>query len=400
MVDRAQLLPVARSSAARRSSPTSTTATGSTSARRRSTCRCTATSWTAAIAAPPFAGAPARAWVVARRAHRGGRDDRGPVLHRRGRGRQGRRAHRPVLGDRPPDAGRRRTRSSTARSSGRTAGSAARPWSRGAIVGRNCHVGRNAVIESPARCSATRPSSPTTARSDDLSTCRSPQHLQGLRRPRPLSVARSTRTRARQIGRGFVAYLRRQAHRRVARHARCRRRRWPRRSSRARARRAPTSSTTACCGTDMMYFAVVRDGLDGGAQITASHNPKEYNGIKMVRREAFPLSGDAGIGDIRDMIAGGTAAAAGRRRRARSTHARRARRLRREGHVVHRPVDHQAVQRRARRRQRHGRPGRAAALRAAALQDDARSASRSTARSPTTRPIRSSRRTAATSPSG
>src|SRR6187200_4121 len=55
--------------------------------------------------------------------------------------------------------------------------------------------------------------------------------------------------------------------------------------------------------TDMLYFAVVRDGLDGGAQITASHNPKEYNGIKMVRREAFPLSGDAGIGDIRDMIA-------------------------------------------------------------------------------------------------
>src|SRR5918996_5985336 len=58
-------------------------------------------------------------------------------------------------------------------------------------------------------------------------------------------------------------------------------------------------------GTDMMYYAVARDGLDGGAQITASHNPKEYNGIKMVRREAFPLSGDAGIGDIRDMIATG-----------------------------------------------------------------------------------------------
>ena len=56
------------------------------------------------------------------------------------------------------------------------------------------------------------------------------------------------------------------------------------------------------CATDMLYFAVVRDGLDGGAQITASHNPKEYNGIKMVRREAFPLSGDAGIGDIRDMV--------------------------------------------------------------------------------------------------
>jgi phosphomannomutase len=55
--------------------------------------------------------------------------------------------------------------------------------------------------------------------------------------------------------------------------------------------------------TDMMYFAVARDGHDGGAQITASHNPKEYNGVKLVRREAFPLSGDAGINDIRDMIA-------------------------------------------------------------------------------------------------
>jgi phosphomannomutase len=54
--------------------------------------------------------------------------------------------------------------------------------------------------------------------------------------------------------------------------------------------------------TDMMYFAVVRDGLDGGAQITASHNPKQYNGIKMVRERAFPLSGDAGINDIREMV--------------------------------------------------------------------------------------------------
>ncbi|PYR89148.1 MAG: phosphomannomutase/phosphoglucomutase [Acidobacteria bacterium] len=56
-------------------------------------------------------------------------------------------------------------------------------------------------------------------------------------------------------------------------------------------------------GTDMLYFAVARDGHDGGVQITASHNPKEYNGIKLVRREAFPLSGESGIGDIRDMIA-------------------------------------------------------------------------------------------------
>jgi phosphomannomutase len=58
------------------------------------------------------------------------------------------------------------------------------------------------------------------------------------------------------------------------------------------------------CATDMLYFAVVRDELDGGVQITASHNPGEYNGIKMVRREAVPLSGDAGIGEIRDMVHG------------------------------------------------------------------------------------------------
>jgi phosphomannomutase len=56
-------------------------------------------------------------------------------------------------------------------------------------------------------------------------------------------------------------------------------------------------------GTDQMYFAVVTDGLEGGAQVTASHNPGRYNGIKMVRTGAQPLSGDAGLGDIRDMIA-------------------------------------------------------------------------------------------------
>jgi phosphomannomutase len=56
--------------------------------------------------------------------------------------------------------------------------------------------------------------------------------------------------------------------------------------------------------TDMLYFAVAADGHDGGAEITASHNPKQYNGMKLVRQQALPLSGDAGIGDIRDMIAG------------------------------------------------------------------------------------------------
>src|SRR5262245_22271227 len=55
--------------------------------------------------------------------------------------------------------------------------------------------------------------------------------------------------------------------------------------------------------TDMLYYAVAADKLEGGVQITASHNPKQYNGMKMVRQEALPLSGDAGISDIRDMIA-------------------------------------------------------------------------------------------------
>jgi phosphomannomutase len=54
--------------------------------------------------------------------------------------------------------------------------------------------------------------------------------------------------------------------------------------------------------TDMLYFAVARDRHDGGVQITASHNPKQYNGMKMVRKEAFPLSGEEGLAEIRDMI--------------------------------------------------------------------------------------------------
>ena len=56
-------------------------------------------------------------------------------------------------------------------------------------------------------------------------------------------------------------------------------------------------------GTDQLYFAVARDDLDGGAQITASHNPGAYNGIKLVGKRALPLSGDAGIAEIRDMLA-------------------------------------------------------------------------------------------------
>jgi phosphomannomutase len=54
--------------------------------------------------------------------------------------------------------------------------------------------------------------------------------------------------------------------------------------------------------TDALYFAVASLGLDGGIQITASHNPKEYGGMKMVRKMGQPVSGDTGIYEIRDMV--------------------------------------------------------------------------------------------------
>ena len=53
-------------------------------------------------------------------------------------------------------------------------------------------------------------------------------------------------------------------------------------------------------GTEMLYHAVGELGLDGGATITASHNPKDYTGAKIVRRGALPVGGDSGLLDIRE----------------------------------------------------------------------------------------------------
>ena len=53
-------------------------------------------------------------------------------------------------------------------------------------------------------------------------------------------------------------------------------------------------------GTEMLYFAVGELGLDGGIAVTASHNPKEYTGMKIVRRGALPVGGDSGLLDVRD----------------------------------------------------------------------------------------------------
>jgi len=53
-------------------------------------------------------------------------------------------------------------------------------------------------------------------------------------------------------------------------------------------------------GTEMVYFAVGELALDGGIAVTASHNPKEYTGMKIVRRGALPVGGESGLLDVRD----------------------------------------------------------------------------------------------------
>ena len=55
------------------------------------------------------------------------------------------------------------------------------------------------------------------------------------------------------------------------------------------------------CGTEMIYFATAHLNADGGIMVTASHNPKEYNGMKLVRKGARPISGDTGLKEIGEM---------------------------------------------------------------------------------------------------
>lgn len=58
--------------------------------------------------------------------------------------------------------------------------------------------------------------------------------------------------------------------------------------------------------TPTLYFAVANSGADGGIMISASHNPKEWNGFKVVRKKARPVSGDNGLATMRDKISSGT----------------------------------------------------------------------------------------------
>lgn len=51
-------------------------------------------------------------------------------------------------------------------------------------------------------------------------------------------------------------------------------------------------------GTEEIYFATFHLGIDGGIEVTASHNPMNYNGMKLVKENARPISGDTGLRDV------------------------------------------------------------------------------------------------------
>ncbi|MCP5043926.1 MAG: phosphomannomutase [bacterium] len=59
------------------------------------------------------------------------------------------------------------------------------------------------------------------------------------------------------------------------------------------------------CGTEEVYFATFHYETDGGIAVTASHNPKDYNGMKFVREQAKPISADTGLVDIRALAEAG-----------------------------------------------------------------------------------------------
>ena len=61
------------------------------------------------------------------------------------------------------------------------------------------------------------------------------------------------------------------------------------------------------CGTEEVYFAVFHHGMDGGIMVTASHNPMDYNGMKLVREDAKPISGDSGLDTIKARVTAGGA---------------------------------------------------------------------------------------------
>ena len=57
-------------------------------------------------------------------------------------------------------------------------------------------------------------------------------------------------------------------------------------------------------GTEGVYYATFAEHFDGGIMVTASHNPADYNGLKLVREQAKPLSADTGLKDIERIVLG------------------------------------------------------------------------------------------------
>ena len=60
--------------------------------------------------------------------------------------------------------------------------------------------------------------------------------------------------------------------------------------------------TSACAGTEGVYFATFAAELDGGIMVTASHNPPDYNGMKFVREQSRPISADTGLKQMQALI--------------------------------------------------------------------------------------------------
>ena len=221
--------------------------------------------------APPFDGRRRRRWVSPDARVEDGVELARPVLHRRGRRRQGRRARScpySVIGRQSHveegAVDRRR------RSSGPTAGSAGRPSCADSILGRNCHIGRNAVVETP---SVLGDKTVITDYSRLMTTMHQHVNLQGLRRPRALPAGSQ---RGRGAARSAAASSPISSAKRIA-VSRDMRLSSPSLAAAfidgARAQGADVVDY-GMMATDMLYFAVARDGHDGGAQITASHNPE------------------------------------------------------------------------------------------------------------------------------
>ena len=148
-------------------------------------------------------------------------------------------------------------------------------------------------------------------------------------------------------------------------------------------------------GTEMVYFAVGELALDGGVMVTASHNPKQYTGMKIVRRGALPVGGESGLLDVRDRAVAADWRDASARTGSRGGHLGP---VRRPGALVRRPRRAAAAAGRDRRGERDGRRDAAAGARAAARCSTSSAAtSTRTARSRTTSRTRCCPRTASSS---